>query len=370
MTTTAPPSTPAGPSRLESLLLELLAIPSPTGEEGAIAERAAELLACTPAGQAGLHRQGNRLVAGPARPDGRPTVALVGHLDTVPQGSCGPPRLDGSRIWGRGACDMKGGLACMLLLAERLDPMAKPYRTLFVLYDGEEGDQAANGLEPLLAADAPVRAADFALVLEPTGGALQLGALGSLHVLLRVRGKAAHSARPWLGENAICRAMPVLAALASVPRRDVEIDGLRYRESVSLTRLHAGGARNVIPDLLEANVNVRFAPDRSPEDALQDLELLLPAGHPAELELVDRSPAALPCRSHPILDALRRTGDLPLEPKQAWTDVARLAAHGIPAANFGPGDPALAHRDDEHVERAALRHCYETLERFLGGRGA
>ncbi|MBM4321251.1 MAG: succinyl-diaminopimelate desuccinylase [Deltaproteobacteria bacterium] len=359
---------PEKKARLEELLHELLAIPSPTGQERAIAERIVALLARTPLAGHGLLRLGNGLVAGPPPPDGRPTLALLGHLDTVPQGGCPAAGSgDGQHIRGRGACDMKAGLACMLLLAETLCPATGPCRLMYVFYDREEGPYAENGLGPLLAASAELQGASCALVLEPTGGALQLGCLGSLHVRLRIHGRAAHSARPWLGENAIHRSLPLLAALASFPGRAVVVDGLTYRESLSLTQLHAGGARNVVPDLLEANVNIRFAPVRPAAEAKDELRGLLPPSPPCELEVVDECPAALPHRHHPLLDALRRSADLPLEPKQAWTDVARLAASGIVAANFGPGDPALAHRDDELVTREELWCCYSILERFFSG---
>ncbi|MDY0058324.1 MAG: succinyl-diaminopimelate desuccinylase [Myxococcota bacterium] len=347
---------------LEELLLALLAIPSPTGEERALADHCAGLLgAC-----AGLTvtRLGNGLVALPP-PDGRPTLALVGHLDTVPRAGAALPARRGGEIWGRGASDMKSGLACLLLLARRLPPAAGPFRRVHVLYDREEGPYADNGLEPLLQAVPDLQTLDCALVLEPTNGALQLGALGSLHVGLRVRGTAAHSARPWLGTSAITRALPLLADLGQLPPRRVEVEGLGYHETTTVTLLQAGQTRNVVPDLLEANVNVRFAPGRTPEEAFAELEARV-AGR-AELTLRDRSPAASPASHHPLLEGLRRCGGLTVEPKQAWTDVARFAARGIAAANFGPGDPELAHRDDERIACDRLADHARILLEFCRG---
>ncbi len=362
-TTPVPPDA----NRLAATLLALLRVDSPTGSEAKLADEVEARLRRGPAGP-WVTRLGDAVLVLPPQ-DERPCIALVGHLDTVPAAGCRPAAREGGRIWGRGASDMKGGLACMLDLAERLAPHQGAYRRSLVFYDREEGPYADNGLEPLLARWPRLGGADAAVVLEPTAGRLALRAQGSLHVWITVRGQAAHSGRPWLGRNAVHAALPLLARLAELAVRDVEVDGLTYREALSITQVRAWPARNVVPDLLEANANLRFAPGASPAEAFERLlawaKPALPAQ--AELRLVDRCPAAPPFRSHPILDALRRSGDLEVTAKQAWTDVARLTAHGLPAANLGPGDPALAHRDDEHVEVRKLEEVSAALERFVLG---
>ncbi len=353
---------PATRARLEETLLALLRIPSVTGQEQAVAAWVRERLA-----QVGVpvaEDAAATAVVAPAPPDPRPCLGLFGHLDTVPLAGSRPVACDAERIWGRGASDMKAGLACMLLLAERLPAGAGPQRRAFVFYDREEGPYADNGLEALLDHSA-LRDLGVALVLEPTDGGLQLGALGTLHARLRVHGQAAHSARPWLGRNAITLALPHLQTVADLPQRAVEREGLVFREAASLTLLSAGQTRNVIPDLLEANVNLRFAPGRSPQEVFAELRALLPAA--VELELVDACPAAAPRRDQPLFVALEALSGRPAQAKQAWTDVARLALRGVPAANFGPGDPALAHKDEEHVRRDRLWETYGALERLLLG---
>lgn len=354
-----------GAAALEATLLDLLRISSPTGREAPLADAIEARLLAGPSA-AGVRRLGDALVVLPPQ-DSRPCVALVGHLDTVPEAGCRPVAHDGQLIWGRGASDMKAGLACMLHLAERLPPQVGACRRCLVFYDREEGPFADNGLELLLARWPTLGGAAVALVLEPTDGLLALGALGTLHAWLTVPGVAAHSGRPWLGRNAVHEALPLLARLAEHTQRDVRVDGLVYRESLSITQLRAWPARNVVPDLLEANINVRFAPGRTPEQVFADLlewaQPALPEG--AQIELVDRCPAAPPFRDHPALLAVQRAGPLRVTAKQAWTDVARLAAWGIPAANLGPGDPALAHHRDEHVRVSKLHEVAGVLERFL-----
>ncbi len=344
---------------LSATLLDLLAIPSPTGEEERLCDAVeARLRRRFPAPR--VRRVGNAVAAGALVPDGRPTVALLGHLDTVP-GQARPPRVSGDRVIGLGASDMKAGLAVMLELADRV-PDAAPVRLVLAFYDREETDFDASGLPPLLEAVPALLGCDLGLCLEPTDGDLHLGCVGSLHVRLTVRGRAAHSARPWLGDNAIHRALPLLADLAALPVREAEVDGLVYREVTSVTQASAGGGRNVVPDTLSCNVNVRFAPGRTPEEAEAELAGLV-AGR-AELEVVDRAPAALPHAGHPLLRRLADAGARVL-PKQAWTDVARLAAAGLPAANLGPGLAAQAHQAGEHCELPLLTAVYERLEALL-----
>ena len=234
---------------LRATLLDLLRIPSPTGEEGPLCDAVeARLRRRGP-----VRRVGNALAAGSLEGDGRPALALFGHLDTVP-GDPAPPTCDGDRVVGLGASDMKAGLAVMLELADRIPPDA-PVRLLLAFYDREETDFDASGLPPLLDAVPALLECDLAVCLEPTDGDLHLGCVGSLHARLTVRGRAAHSARPWFGDSAVERALPLLGELAALPVREIEVDGLVFREVTTITQLEAGGGRNVVPDRLTCNVN-------------------------------------------------------------------------------------------------------------------
>jgi succinyl-diaminopimelate desuccinylase len=344
--------------------LALCAIPSPTGEESALAELVAAWAShlwspaeCT--------RVGHSFVLG-RRDDARPTVALVGHLDTVPAHSeTGLPRRLGDRLVGTGSSDMKGGLAVMMALAEALPRPALPVNLLLVLYEREEGPYAQSGLGPLFERVPELARIRFAVALEPTDGVVQVGCVGSLHAILRFRGRAAHAARPWQGVNALHLAGPVLAELLALPPRDVDCDGFTFREVISATLGHGGRARNVVPDVFELNVNVRFAPGRTAEEAEADLRRLV-AGR-AEVEVTDRSPSAPVCLHNPFFQRLVRASGRPATAKQAWTDVARLAVHGVEAVNFGPGETAQAHQAGESAGVAALAEAYQALANFLLG---
>jgi len=207
--------------------------------------------------------------------------------------------------------------------------------------------------------------ADLVVMLEPTDNTIQAGCLGNLNAHLVFRGTSAHSARPWLGDNAIMRAVEALAPLARLEPRDVDVEGLRFREVLSVTQIEGGIATNVIPALAKATLNFRYAPDRSPEEAEARLrELVDGAG---ELQLLGNSPPARIAANSPRVQALREAGDFALEPKQAWTPVAEFAAAGVDAVNFGPGEPRYAHTRDEQVAVDALVRSYETLERFACG---
>ncbi len=345
--------------RLLETLVRLLEIPSPTGSEQAMADHVQGALESIPHLAGRVVRHGSSVVLLP--PSGLTSqghLLLVGHLDTVP-GQI-RVRVEDDRLYGRGASDMKAGIACMLELAREL----KDRSPGMVLYDREEGPYHDNGLEPLLQTlPDPFHQASLALVLEPTGGGIRLGALGTAHVVLTVRGEAAHSARPWLGVNAIHRALPLLADIAALGTRTTTIQGLEYRESVSITKIQGGQTRNVIPDTLVANVNVRFSAATPPERAIAAV-LDLAKGR-AEAQVVDLAPAAPPFAEHPVVQTLARTTNATIGPKQAWTDVARLADHGIPAVNFGPGDPNQAHKPDEHVSISAVWEFFRKIYGFL-----
>jgi succinyl-diaminopimelate desuccinylase len=295
-------------------------------------------------------------------------VALCGHLDTVPvaESDLGPPRREGDRLVAPGASDMKGGLAVMMALAERLPRAERFCDLVLVLYAREEGPYLDNELATLLARPGLLDGAglDLAVCLEPTDNGLQLGCVGSIHATFTFRGRSAHSARPWQGENAVHRAGALLAALAARTPRDAVSGGLVFREVLSVTRIEGGRARNVVPDRCTLNLNFRFAPDRTLESAEAELRALA-AEHGAEIEVTDLSPACPAFADHPLVRRLAERGELAVSAKQAWTDVARLAAHGIPAVNFGPGATSQAHQQGEWVEVAALARGYQALERFL-----
>jgi succinyl-diaminopimelate desuccinylase len=262
---------------------------------------------------------------------------------------------------------MKGGLAVLLELARELDErgVEPEVDVALLLFGKEELPPEFNPLPHVFESSAAVRDAALAILLEPTDGAIHAGCLGNLNARLVFRGVSGHSARPWTAENAIEAALDGLRPLAAVEPRPVEVGGLTFTEVLSLTQLHGGIADNVIPDLVTAHVNFRYAPDRTPEDAEAHLLGLLPDG--VEVEAAGHSPAGRVVSDAPLVQRLREAGGLALEPKQAWTNVADFTARGIDAVNFGPGGTRWAHARDERVEIAALEHAFESLWRFLTG---
>ena len=344
----------------------LCRILSPVGGE---AEICGEVEAWARARFPSVDRVGDSLVVRVDGPRGdRPVVALCGHLDTVPiaEADLGPPRREGDRLIAPGSSDMKGGLAVMMALAERMPRAERFCDLVLVLYAREEGPYLENELGTLLARPGLVDGAgiDLAVCLEPTDNGLQLGCIGSLHATFTFRGRAAHSARPWQGENAVHKAGGLLAALAARTPREAVSGGLAFREVLSATRIEGGRARNVVPDRCTLNLNFRFAPDRTLESAEAELRALA-AEHAAEIEIADRAPACPAFSDHPLVRRLVERGALAVSAKQAWTDVAQLAAHGIPAVNFGPGSTAQAHQQGEWVEVAALVRAHDALAAFL-----
>ena len=349
--------------RLANLTLDLVAVPSVIGDEAALANLM-EARLVSALGRDAVLREGNNLIAAPGPCDERPVIALLGHLDTVPNRQGAPPRIEGGRVHGCGAADMKAGVAVMLALAEDLDPATLPVRPLLVLYDQEEGPYDTNGLEPLLARHgALLRRIDLALCMEPTLNAVQAGCLGAIHATVRFRGRRAHSARPWEGDNAIHRAGPLLTELGSLAPRVHREGALIFREVMSMTTASSDGARNVVPDSFELNLNYRFAPGKSIEQAQQDI-LDRVAGR-ADVEFIDLCPSGPVWLDNPHLQRLVAQTGAPIEPKQAWTDVARLGVHDIQAVNFGPGDPSQAHQQDESTPIDPIAACYGALRRFF-----
>jgi succinyl-diaminopimelate desuccinylase len=316
---------------------------------------------------AGVERILNSVVVRVDGPGGgRPLVALCGHLDTVPvhEEDRGPPRREGGRLLAPGASDMKGGVALMMELAERL-PRARRFCDLvLVFYSREEGPYLENELGEVLREPGRLGKPDLALCLEPTDNVLQVGCVGSIHGSFTFTGKAAHSARPWHGVNAVHRAGGLLVDLAGRAPREARSGGHVFNEVMSATRIEGGRARNVVPDRCVVNVNFRFAPDKSLEQAADELRAL-GESHGAEVELVDLAPACPAYGDHPLVKRLLERTGVAAEPKQAWTDVARLAAHGIPAANLGPGATSQAHQRGEWIELEALARGYALYERFL-----
>jgi succinyl-diaminopimelate desuccinylase len=342
--------------RLVDDLRWLIDIPSETGSERALRDAIAERLGAV----TDVEIVGESLVAG--NRTGRPRIDLYGHLDTVPVNGNLPSSLSGGRVFGLGASDMKAGLAVMLAALEDDEVRSGPYDVVGVFYDAEEGPADENGLEGVLDAVPHLTDAEVALVLEPTDNELQLGCQGTMNATVTFYGTAAHSARPWLGANAVTAAGRWLAEMHERPARDVEVDGLTFKETFVVTTAAGGRARNVIPDEFVVNVNHRYPPDRSPEEAEAILRAACAAAD--DVDVVDRAPAAPLVRDNPHVGRLEAAVPT-VSAKTAWTDVARLAGRGIPAVNFGPGEVALAHRADESVAVSALETGWGILRRFL-----
>jgi succinyl-diaminopimelate desuccinylase len=289
---------------------------------------------------------------------------LAGHLDTVPIAGNVPSRLDGSSLYGCGTTDMKSGVAVMLRVAHLigtgvLDPRVD---LTWVFYDCEEVESARNGLGRLARTRPDELAGHFAILLEPSDGAVEGGCQGTLRVAVRTTGERAHSARSWLGVNAIHAAAPVLARLADYEARVVDVDGLTYREGLNAVGIAGGVVGNVIPDECTVTVNYRFAPDRSEDDALAHVRDVF-AGF--DVEVSDSAPGARPGLDSPVAAAFVAAVGGGARAKLGWTDVARFGLLGIPAVNFGPGDPNLAHTPDEHVAVQQVLDAETALVRFL-----
>lgn len=345
---------------LAGLLQTLIDIPSVTGDEARIADFVAGRLAARATGE--TLRSGNAVVwRGPAR--GRPLVVLAGHLDTVPPNGNATSRREGDRIYGLGATDMKGGDAVLLALVETLDPAALRFDLAAVFYDAEEGPAAGNGLARLIGEMPWLRDARLAVLLEPTDGAVEMGCSGMVNLEVTVRGKAAHSARPWAGINAVERAAPWLAGIVRHPVTPVAVQGIEYRETLAVTTLRAGRARNVVPDELVANLNYRFPPDRTLADAEATLRHLVPGDF--EFRIVDQAEPGLVCLDRPEVRGFVERFGARVAAKQGWTDVARFTSAGIPAFNFGPGIPELCHQAGEYCPVPNLGTAYEWLAAYL-----
>ncbi len=344
----------ADPADLTATLVD---IPSVSRDEGPIADAIESALRALP----GLEviRLGNSVLARTSL--GLPTrVLLAGHIDTVPIADNVPSRLDGDTLHGCGTTDMKSGDAMLLHIAATL---ADPTRDItFVFYECEEIEHEFNGLTRIERELPEWLAADLAILGEPTNGQIEAGCQGTAAVAVTVRGRRAHAARSWLGDNAIHDAGEVLDRLRSFESRSVDIDGCVYREGLNAVGISGGVASNVIPDECVVKVNFRFAPDRDADGAIGLLKELFDG---FEIDVLDVAPGALPGLSAPAAAEFVAAAGGVAVAKYGWTDVARFAALGIPAVNYGPGDPSLAHTIQEHVSRRQIREMTEVLRSFL-----
>jgi succinyl-diaminopimelate desuccinylase len=274
-----------------------------------------------------------------------------------------PGRIEAGAVVGLGASDMKGGVAVMVELAQWAAEADLAYDVAFLFFPREELGPAENPLPDLFERACIVDEAQLVIVLEPTDNTLQLGCLGNLNARIVYEGRSAHSARPWLGVNAIALALEGLRPVLESEPHDVDVDGLVFREVVSVTELHAGIASNVIPATAEATVNFRYAPTRTPESAAEHIRTLLGNA----VEIVSNSPPAHVAGRSPLVERLRKAGGFEVQPKQAWTNVADFAARGLDAVNLGPGGTRFAHAVDERVEIEELERTFGALQRFLLG---
>jgi succinyl-diaminopimelate desuccinylase len=332
-------------------------IPSVSGDEGPLADAVESALRGLPHLQ--VDRDGDAVVARTTL--GRATrVVLAGHLDTVPVAANLPTRLVDGTLHGRGTVDMKGGVAVMLRLAATV--AAPTVDVTYAFYDHEEVESARNGLGRLARNHRAWLDGEFAILLEPTGADVEGGCQGTLRAEVTTRGVAAHSARSWMGRNAVHAAAEVLERLRAYEAREVDVEGLRFREGLNAVGIAGGVAGNVVPDRCVVTVNYRFAPDRSLADAERHVREVFDG---YDVVVTDAASAARPGLDRPAVRAFVAAVGGEARAKYGWTDVARFAELGIPAVNYGPGDPSLAHRDDERVAVAELRACEERLGAWL-----
>ena len=359
------------------LTADIIDIFSVSGEERRLADAVEHALRAIP--QLELTRDGDAIVARTSL--GRAErVILAGHLDTVPLPTTGGSLGTVPSYWasgapgegilyGRGATDMKSGVAVQLALAAGMfDGGAAPNKDVtFVFYDNEEVEGVKSGLGRLVRNHGDLLEGDFAILLEPTDGTVEGGCNGTIRFEATTVGEAAHSARAWMGSNAIHAAAPILERLAAYEPKTVAVDGLDYRESLNAVRVHGGTAGNVIPDRCVVEINYRFAPDKTMAQAEAHVRELL-AGF--DLVRTDGAAGARPGLNHPAAASFVAAVGAEPKPKYGWTDVARFSELGVPAVNFGPGDALLAHKDNEHVDAAAIRECLRALRAWLGLPGA
>lgn len=342
---------------IDALTAALVDIPSESLSEAYLADLVEQALSQYPHVQ--VDRLGNNVVARTEL--NRPfRVILAGHLDTVPAAGNLPHHVTDGLLYGLGSCDMKGGVAVGLRLAATV--AAPVHDVTYVFYEAEEIEAVHNGLRRLVAERPEWVRADFAVLMEPSNAGIEAGCQGTLRAEIRTTGRRSHSARSWLGVNAIHAAAPILATLANYRANVVPVDGLEYREGLNAVGIRGGVAGNVIPDEAVVTVNYRFAPSRSTDEAVAHIHEVFAE---FEVTITDLAPGALPGLQHPAAAAfVAAIGGQP-QPKFGWTDVSRFAELGVPAVNFGPGDPALAHTREENVPLADLAACEERLRGWL-----
>ena len=343
-----------------ALTAQLVDVPSVSGEEGPLADAVERAL--RPLAHLSVYRDGDTIVARTEL--GRPErVILAGHIDTVPVAGNLPSRADGARLYGCGTSDMKSGVAVQLRLAAHLPAPSRD--VTYVFYECEEVAAERNGLLRLSRSAPELLAGDFAVLMEPSAGRIEGGCQGTLRAEVTAAGKRAHTARSWMGRNAIHEADGILAVLRAYTPREPEVDGLRYHEGLNAVAIRGGVAGNVVPDECVVTVNYRFAPDLDGERAAEVVRSLFKAWPVTVLDVAD---GARPGLGHPAAAAFVATVGAGLGPPRAklgWTDVARFSALGIPAVNYGPGLPELAHTAGEYVETPAIADCEARLRAWL-----
>lgn len=344
---------------LVELTMDLCNLESVSGSEKQLADAIEKALALP---HLRVLRDGNAVVA--STNSGKPRVLIAGHIDTVPVANNLPSQLHHFEreqvIVGRGSVDMKGGVAVMLKLASEL--VNPRYDISWIFYDNEEVDSSKNGLGRLAQNHPELLNGEFAILCEPTSALVEGGCNGTLRALIRTKGVKAHSARPWMGENAIHKATPILQKLSSFEPQTIAVDGLEYRESLNAVSIKAGIAGNVIPDLCEVEINYRFAPSKNAQAAKAQIEDLFSG---FEIEFVDVAEGARPGLDTELARQFLAATATTARPKYGWTDVARFSALGIPAINFGPGDPSLAHADNENLPVGHLFDVEKGLRSWL-----
>ncbi|HEY6297249.1 MAG TPA: succinyl-diaminopimelate desuccinylase [Streptosporangiaceae bacterium] len=340
-----------------ALTARLVDIPSVSGEEGPLADAVERVLRPMP--HLAVYREGNVIVARTTL--GRPErVILAGHLDTVPLAGNLPSRVEGSRLYGCGTTDMKSGVAVQLRLAASLTAPGRD--VTYVFYDCEEIAAERNGLGRLSRTRPDLLAGDFAVLMEPSSGEIEAGCQGTLRAEITAAGRRAHTARSWMGRNAIHEAGDILTVLRGYEAREPEVEGLRYHEGLNAVGIRGGVAGNVVPDECVVTVNYRFAPDRDAAQAEDFVRSLFPAW---PVTVLDAAEGARPGLAHPAAAAfVAAVGGTP-RAKLGWTDVARFAALGVPAVNYGPGISEIAHTPDEYVEIPAIAPCEARLRSWL-----
>jgi succinyl-diaminopimelate desuccinylase len=336
------------PEALSRRTLELVDLASESGGEAEIERYVADAIP-----REAAYRADSVLFYPP--PEDGPFVLLAGHLDTVPAQDNLPGRIEDGAVHGLGASDMKGGVAVMIELARSEAPHAA-----FLFFGREELPAELSPLPAFFEAAPQALEAELAIALEPTDNTIQAGCLGNLNARLVFDGRSAHSARPWLGENAIAAAVRGLTPVVALEPHDVEVDGLVFREVLTVTTIHGGIATNVVPDRVEANVNYRYAPSRTAAEGAARVREL--AG---DVEIMSNSPPARVVANAALVQRLREAGGFAIEPKQAWTPVAEFTSRGVDAVNLGPGATRYAHARDERVEIAELARTHEALSQFL-----